>query len=176
LIISLIAALTQNRVIGRNNDLPWHLPDDMKYFMNTTKGHVVIMGRKNYDSLPVKFKPLKDRHNIVISGNPEYRATGVAVAGSWQAALSEASKYATGDSEIFVIGGAQIYAMALPFADRLYLTEIMTTLEGDTFFPPFSKGDWIENSRIHHPADGRHAFAFDFVLYDKADKPEMPTV
>ena len=164
--ISLIAALTQNNVIGRNNDLPWHLPDDMKYFMNTTKGHAVIMGRKNYDSLPTKFKPLKDRHNIVISANGDYKAAGATIVDSWKAALNEAKKHTANDQEIFVIGGAQIYALALPIADRLYLTEIQTTLEGDTFFPSFDKVGWREKSRVHHPADGRHAYAFDFVVYE----------
>jgi dihydrofolate reductase len=165
--ISLIAALTQNKVIGKNNDLPWHLPDDMKHFMNTTKGHAVIMGRKNFDSLPAKFKPLKDRHNIVISANPDYIALGATVVDSWQSALKEAEKHSGNDEEIFVIGGAQIYAIALPFATRLYLTEINATLDGDTFFPSFNKGGWSEVSRNHHPADARHAYAFDFVLYER---------
>ena len=165
--ISLIAALTQNRVIGKNNDLPWHLPDDMKHFMNTTKGHAVIMGRKNYDSLPAKFKPLKERHNIVISGNTHYSVAGVTVVTSWDAALKEARKKSAGEEEIFVIGGAQVYALALPFADRLYLTEINANLEGDTFFPALNMGDWKELSRTHHPADERHAYSFDFVKYER---------
>ena len=170
MIISLIAALTTNRVIGKNNDLPWHLPDDMKYFMNTTKKHAVIMGRKNYDSLPAKFKPLKERHNIVVSAQPAYKADGATVVSSWQAALDEAALHTPAGGEVFVIGGAQIYQLAMSTANRLYLTEIQTTLDGDTFFPAFDKSDWIEKSRAHHPADSRHPYAFDFVVYDRRNK------
>ncbi len=167
MIVSLIAALTRNRVIGKNNDLPWKLPDDMKYFMETTKGHLVIMGRKNFESLPPKFKPLKDRVNIVITRNPESVAGyDVVTAGSMDEALALAQK-SHGNDEIFVIGGAQIYSLALPHADRLYLTEIATTLDGDTHFPPIDARQWREASRRHHPADERHLFAFDFVVYDR---------
>jgi len=167
LTISLIAALTKNRVIGKDNDLPWHLPDDMKYFMNTTKGHAVIMGRKNYDSLPAKFKPLKDRHNIVVSAQPDYSVAGATVVSSWQAALSEAAAHTPNGGEVFVIGGAQIYSLAMSAANRLYLTEIQTTLEGDTFFPVIDTANWIEKQRVHHPADSRHTYAFDFVVYHR---------
>ena len=165
--ISLIAALTRNRVIGKNNDLPWKLPDDMKYFKETTKGHLVIMGRRNFDSLPPKFKPLKDRTNIVITRNPESVAGyDVVTAGSMDEALSQARQRHEGE-EIFVIGGAQIYALALPKADRLYLTEIDAVLEGDTHFPMVDPTQWRESSRRHHPADDRHLYAFDFVVYDR---------
>lgn len=167
MIISLIAALTENMVIGKNNDLPWHLPDDMKYFMNTTKGHAVIMGRKNYDSLPPKFKPLKERHNIVLSNQSNYLAPGATVVTSWQAALDEAGKFPMKDGEVFVIGGAQIYSLAMKNANRLYLTEIHTKIDGDTYFPTYDKSVWVERSRITHPADERHAYAFDFVVYDR---------
>jgi dihydrofolate reductase len=167
--VSLIAALTKNRVIGKDNDLPWHLPDDMKFFMNTTIGHVVIMGRKNFDSLPPRFKPLKDRVNIVITGQPDYEAPGATTVSSWEEALAEA-KRTTNKEEIFVIGGAQIYKLAFPHADRLYLTEIDVSLNGDTYFPEFDKSQWIEKSRTHHPADDKHTFAFDFVVYDRRVK------
>lgn len=164
--ISLIAALTENLVIGKDNDLPWHLPDDMKFFMETTTGHAVIMGRKNFESLPPKFKPLKNRRNIVISAQPGYQYEGVTVASSWEEAVADARRH-LGTEEVFVIGGAQIYRLALPHADRLYLTEIQTTLDGDTFFPAFDKSEWTEKSRTHHPADAKHAYAFDFVVYDR---------
>jgi dihydrofolate reductase len=166
MIISLIAALTENMVIGKNNDLPWHLPDDMKFFMETTTNHAVIMGRKNYESLPPKFKPLKNRRNIVISGQPGYEAEGTTVVSSWEEALADARRH-LGREEVFVIGGAQIYGLALPYADRLYLTEIGAKIEGDTFFPPFDKSEWIEQSRVHHAADAKHAYPFDFVVYDR---------
>ena len=169
MVVSLIAALTRNRVIGRNNDLPWHLPDDMKFFMNTTTGHSVIMGRKNYESLPPKFKPLKNRFNIVLSSQASYHAPGATVVSSWDQALAKAIE-ATDKDEIFVIGGARIYQLALPHAGRLYLTEIDTTLDGDTFFPSFNKSEWIEKSRTHHAQDERHLYPFDFVIYERSVK------
>jgi dihydrofolate reductase len=164
MIISLIAAVTENNVIGKNNDLPWKLPDDMKYFMETTKGHAVIMGRKNFDSLPPKFKPLKDRFNIVLSRNANIE--GVCLVNSFEDALERAQVEVT-DPEIFVIGGAQIYNLAMAKADRLYITEIKTKLEGDTYFPSYNKSEWKEVSRQPHPADDRHAYAFDFVVYER---------
>lgn len=165
MIISLIAALTENRVIGKNNDLPWHLPDDMKYFMQTTKGHYVIMGRKNWDSIPEKFRPLPNRTNLVITRQPDFRAPGATVVNSLNQAL-EIARTAR-QSEVFVIGGAEIYRLALPLASRLYLTEIQTQLQGDTFFPDYDRQAWVERSRNHHSADERHLFPFDFVIYDK---------
>jgi dihydrofolate reductase len=163
--VSLIAALTTNRVIGKNNDLPWRLPDDMKYFMQTTKGHPVIMGRKNYESLPQKFKPLPHRLNIIVTRQKNYRAENCRVVHSLQQALDVAHKATTG--EIFIIGGAEIYAQSLSKADRLYLTEIDAVLEGDTYFPPIDRNQWQEKSRTHHPPDERHAYAFDFVVYER---------
>lgn len=165
MIISLIAALTENRVIGKNNDLPWHLPDDMKYFMQTTKGHYVIMGRKNWDSIPEKFRPLPNRTNLVITRQPDFRAPGATVVNSLNQALEIART--AGQPEVFVIGGAEIYRLALPLASRLYLTEIQTQLQGDTFFPDYDRQAWVERSRNHHSADERHLFPFDFVIYDK---------
>lgn len=165
MILSLIAAVAQNRVIGRNNDLPWRLPDDMKYFMETTQGHKVIMGRRNYDSLPAKFKPLPKRENFVITRQPGWQAPGCTVINSWE----EAKKKTAGhpNEEVFVIGGAEIYSLALPDAQRLYLTEIQTQCEGDVYFPPFDPRQWREVSRKPHPTDSRHAFAFDFVVYER---------
>jgi dihydrofolate reductase len=165
MIISLIAAVAENHVIGRNNDLPWHLPDDMKYFMQTTKNHVVIMGRKNYDSLPAKFKPLPNRTNYVVTRSEHFEAPGCKVVSSLQAAIDESSK--TNPDEIFVIGGAEIYQLALPAAHRLYLTEIKAHVEGDVRFPSFSKKEWKEVSRVPHAKDDRHAYAFDFVVYER---------
>jgi dihydrofolate reductase len=163
MIVSLIAASAQNRVIGKNNDLPWRLPDDMKFFMQTTKGHHVIMGRKNYDSLLDKYKPLPDRTNIVVTRQPELRAPGCIVVHSVDDALGIARK--NKEPEVFVIGGAEIYRIALPSAHRLYLTEIQADVDGDTFFPEFDRTQWKEISRQPHPADGRHPYAFDFVIY-----------
>jgi dihydrofolate reductase len=165
MIISAIAALSQNRVIGKNNDLPWKLPDDMKFFMQTTKGHHVIMGRKNYDSLPTKFKPLPERSNIVVTRQMDFTAPGCLVVHDIGKGIETAR--AQQESECFIIGGAEIYKLAMPFTTRLYLTEIQTTIDGDTFFPVFNKNEWNETSRTHHPADERHAYAFDFVVYEK---------
>lgn len=163
--ISLIAALTRNRVIGRNNDLPWHLPDDMKYFMQTTKGHHVIMGRKNYDSIPEKFRPLPNRTNLVVTRQKDLQLPQCTVVNSLEEAVDIARK--AGEPELFIIGGAAIYQLGMPLARRLYLTEIEAELEGDTYFPNFSKAEWKEVSRRHHPTDERHAFPFDFVIYER---------
>jgi dihydrofolate reductase len=165
MIISLIAALTKNRVIGKNNDLPWRLPDDMKYFMQTTTGHAVIMGRKNYDSLPDKFKPLANRMNIVVTRQKDFNAPGCTVVHSLEKAVELAQ--AANENEVFNIGGAELFTLGLAKADRLYLTEIQTELAGDTYFPELNKWEWTETSRKHHTADDRHAYAFDFVVYNR---------
>jgi dihydrofolate reductase len=163
--ISLIAALAKNRVIGKNNNLPWHLPDDMKYFMNTTKAHHVIMGRKNYESIPEKFRPLPNRTNIVVTRQKDFHAPTCIVVNTLEEGIATAR--AAGEKELFIIGGSEIYALGMPWADQLYLTEIDTTLDGDTYFPSFNKNEWSEQSRIHHEADARHVYAFDFVVYKK---------
>lgn len=165
MIISLIAALAKNRVIGKNNDLPWHLPDDMKYFMNTTKAHHVIMGRKNYESIPEKFRPLPNRTNIVITRQKNFQAPNCIVLNSLEDAITFAKN--AGEQELFIIGGAEIYSLGLQYADRLYLTEIDAEIEGDTYFPTISTTKWHETSRTHHTQDARHAYAFDFVVYEK---------
>lgn len=163
--ISLIAAVSSNGVIGKGNDLPWHLPDDMRYFMVTTKGHPVIMGRRNYASIPEKYRPLPGRTNIVVTRQPGFSAPGCIVVNSPEAALDAAA--ATGIEEVFVIGGGELYTALLGVADRLYLTEIDSAVEGDTYFPEFAREQWQETSRQHHPADDRHRYAFDFVVYDR---------
>jgi dihydrofolate reductase len=165
MIISLIAALTKNRVIGINNDLPWHLPDDMKFFMQTTKGHYVIMGRKNYESIPEKFRPLPNRTNIVVTRQKNFVAPGCIVVNSIDEGLQLAR--ANHETEAFIIGGAEIYSQGFGKATKLYLTEIQTELEGDTFFPEFNKNQWKEVSRKHHLQDDCHKFAFDFVVFER---------
>jgi dihydrofolate reductase len=163
--VSMIAALSKNRVIGKNNDLPWKLPDDMKFFMDKTKGHHVIMGRKNYDSIPKKFKPLPDRTNIVVTRQKKFEAPGCIVVDSLEKGLDIAKE--NNEPETFVIGGAEIYRLGLPHANKLYLTEIEAEIQGDTYFPLFDRNEWIETFRVHHSNDERHAYAFDFVLYEK---------
>jgi dihydrofolate reductase len=165
MIVSLIAAHTRNRVIGKNNDLPWRLPNDMKYFMETTQGHCVIMGRKNYESLPPKYRPLANRTNIVVTRTLQYEAPGCTVVHSFTDALAAAEQ--KNESEVFIIGGAEIYAQALPLAHRLYLTEIDAQLEGDTYFPVVNYQAFKEVVRKKNVADGRHAYSFDFVVYER---------
>lgn len=163
--ISMIAAVSANGVIGKDNDLAWHLPDDMKFFKQTTAGHHVLLGRKNWESIPLKWRPLPNRPNIVITRNDEYQADGGTVTNSLQNALSIAKE--ANEEEAFIIGGGDIYRLGLPLSDRMYLTEIDAQIDGDTFFPKWDKSAWIEVSREHHEADDRHAFPFDFVVYDK---------
>jgi dihydrofolate reductase len=163
--ISMIAALAQNGVIGKANDLPWHLPDDMKFFMLTTKGHHVIMGRKNYESLPEKFRPLPNRTSIVVTRQNNYKAPGCSIVHQLEEGVKQAE--ANGEQELFIIGGAEIYKLGMPLADKLYLTEIHATIDGDTTFPFYPRELWREISRQHHAADDRHKFSFDFVIYKK---------
>lgn len=154
----LIAAVAKNGVIGNANKLPWHLPEDLKHFKELTTGHAVIMGRKTWESLPERFRPLPGRRNIVITRNPAYQAPGATVVHS----LAEALKVGAGGTaeKLFVIGGAELYAHALPLAKRLELTEIDAAFEGDAYFPAFDRGEWRETGRMSAiSADAqRHAF------------------
>ena len=154
--LSLIAAVARNRVIGKDNQLLWHLPEDMKHFREVTRGKPVIMGRKTWESLPEKFRPLPGRHNIVVSHNPNYSAPGATLADSLESAI----RLAGFENELFVIGGETLYRQALPQAHRLYLTEIDQDYEGDAFFPEVSLHRWRESSR-RVGGDG-----FSFVVYE----------
>lgn len=163
--ISMIAAVAANGVIGKDNDLAWHLPDDMKFFQEKTKGHHVIMGRKNYDSLPSKFKPLPQRANIIVTRQQDFKAEGCSVVHSIEEALEICRK--NGEEEAFIIGGGEIYRLGFNYANVMYITEIKKPYEGDTYFPKYNKNGWKEVGRNHHPADDRHESAFDFVKYVK---------
>lgn len=165
MIVSLIAALSENFVIGKNNDLPWRLPDDMKFFMQTSKGHHCIMGRKNYDSIPEKFRPLPNRTNIVVTRQKGFKAPGCIVVNSIEKALEIARN--NGETEVFIIGGAEIYRQGMEATQRMYLTEIKAVIEGDIYFPEIQKQEWKEIKRSHHPADENHTYAFDFVVYER---------
>lgn len=157
--LSIIVAMAKNRTIGVNNDLPWHLPEDLKYFKATTLGKPILMGRKTFDSIG---RPLPGRQNIVITRNAEWQHEGVDVAPSLDAAIALASDV----EEVMVTGGAQIYEMALPFVHRLYVTEVDLEIDGDAHFPEFSKNEWREVSRESHPAmDGKPAYSF--VVYER---------
>ena len=158
--ISIIAALAENRVIGVNNTLPWRLPNDLKHFRRLTTGHAIILGRKNYESIG---KPLPERANIVITRNRDFRADGCLIAHSLDAALALADN----DPEIFVIGGAEIYRAALAHTNRLYLTRVHAAIAGDTHFPEFDESEWREISRERHERDERHAYAYSFVVLER---------
>ena len=161
---SLIVARARNGAIGRNNAMPWHLPADLAHFKRTTTGHPIIMGRKTFESIG---KPLPGRRNIVVSRNPQWRAEGCDVFQSLAAALASTAPAA----QVFIIGGASLYREALDFADRLYLTEVDASPEGDTFFPALPSGQWQEQLREHHPADEKNAFAMDFVILHRLAPP-----
>ena len=156
--LSLIAAVARNRAIGKDNQLLWHLPEDMKHFRETTRGKPVVMGRKTWESLPEKFRPLPGRQNIVVSRDPAYKAHGADLAGSLEGALALAG----GAEEVFVIGGEQLYRAALPFADRLYLTEVELEPEADAFFPELNPAVWQE---VERRASSESMPACTFVVY-----------
>ena len=158
--VSLIAALAENRVIGRDNTLPWRLPADLKRFRRLTTGHPILLGRKNYESIG---RPLPERTNIILTRDRAYRAPGCIVVDTLEAAYAATSAA----SEMFVIGGGELYAQTLARADRLYLTWVHAQVPGDTFFPTFDLADWTEIERERHEADGDHAYAFSFVTYDR---------
>jgi dihydrofolate reductase len=154
-IVSMVVAMSENRVIGRDGGLPWRLPDDQRFFKQLTIDHTIVMGRKTFDEIR---RPLANRRNVVISRNPAFAPSGVTVVPN----LAEALALAATEREVFVIGGAQIYSLAFPLADRLYLTLVHATVEGDTFFPVFAESDWVLEDERHHEADDRHAFSFSF--------------
>ncbi|WP_018467535.1 dihydrofolate reductase [Calidithermus timidus] len=165
--LSLVVAMAENRVIGRGNALPWRLPGDLKRFRRLTMGHPVIMGRKTYESIG---KPLPGRTNIVVTRTPGYSAPGCTVVGSLEAALKAADgapHQPPEHRETFVIGGAELYAQALPLARRIHLTLVHAELEGDAFFPEFDLGEWRELSRECHEADGQHPYAYSFVTLER---------
>jgi dihydrofolate reductase len=158
--LSLIAAVAANGVIGSDNALPWRLPEDLKRFKALTLGHPVIMGRRTFESIG---RPLPGRRNIVVTRNPDYRAEGCETRNTLEAALVACQG---GSDEIFVVGGAQIYAEALPLAQRLYLTEIRRTFEGDARFPDWDRTAWKETAReAHRTEDG---LEYEFAVYDRA--------
>lgn len=158
--ISIIAAMDTNRVIGNENQLPWHLPADLRHFKEMTIGKPVVMGRKTYESIG---KALPERHNIVISGQTDLQLEDCDVVTSLEAALATAGSA----EEIMIIGGASIYEQALKYADTMYITFVDTEANGDTFFPKWDKESWQEISREKHPADEKNRFSYSFVTLKK---------
>ncbi len=160
MIISLIAAVSENFAIGKDKKLLWHLPADLKFFKEKTLGHCIIMGRKTFESVG---KPLPGRRNIVITRNENWKAEGVEVVKS----LEEALSLSKDDAEPMIVGGAEIYTLALPLANRIYLTQVEVHIEGDTFFPYISVEDWTVTSDVFHPKDEKNTLDFSFVQLDR---------
>ncbi|WP_338507428.1 dihydrofolate reductase [Pseudomonas poae] len=164
--LSLIAALGENRVIGVDNSMPWHLPGDFKYFKATTLGKPIIMGRKTWDSLG---RPLPGRLNLVVSRQTDLALEGAQVFPSLEAAVQRAEEWALeqGVDELMLIGGAQLYAQGLEQADRLYLTRVALSPEGDAWFPEFDRSQWTLVSNVENAAEGDKP-AYNFEVWEKA--------
>ena len=158
--LKIVVAMDRGCAIGRDNDLPWHLPDDLKHFKALTSGHTVIMGRRTYESIG---RPLPNRRNIVLTRSRRLSADGCEICHSFTDLLSW-----EGSGEAFVIGGAAIYRSALPHAQQLWITHVFTELaDADVFFPVYDATQWQEQSRVSYPKDSRHEYAFDIVRYDR---------
>jgi len=164
--VSLIVAVSENHVIGKDNNLIWHLPEDMKFFKKTTWGHFVIMGRKNFESIPHKYRPLPNRTNVIITRQTSYEAEGCVTVNSVEEALNRAKEVQ--DTEPFIIGGGEIYRLALEnnLVDRIYLTRVHKKFDGDTFFPQLND-DWKLISSEKHCADEKHICNYSFEVYEK---------
>jgi len=164
--LSVIVAVADNGVVGRNNALPWYLPADLQHFKRTTLGKPVVMGRKTYQSIG---RPLPGRTNIVITRNRNFAAQGISVVSSLEAALELAREIASGDGpgELMVIGGAAIYEVAIPLADKLYITEVHAQVEGDIRLPDIDWSEWRECSRERHGASEPGSHDYSFVVYDR---------
>lgn len=158
--ITIIAAVAKSNALGKNNQLIWHLPADLKRFKQVTLGHHVIMGRKTYESLG---KPLPNRTNIIITRNKDYQAEGCIVTHS----LTEALAAAKEDPNPFILGGAEIYNQAMKIADKLDLTFVHHTFEADAFFPEINTDEWIETSRSDYKADDKNKYDYSFVTYKR---------
>jgi len=159
--VALVAAVARGGVIGRDGTIPWRIPEDMAYFRELTTGHAVVMGRRTWDSLPDRFRPLPGRRNVVLTRNPAWRASGAEAARS----LEEALALLGHEERVFVIGGAEVYAAALPLADELLLTEIEDDVAGDAFFPPYDPAAFVTAERT--PRTSADGTPFAFVRYER---------
>jgi dihydrofolate reductase len=157
--VSLVAAVARGGVIGRGNAIPWRIPEDLVRFRSLTLGHPVVMGRRTWDSLPERFRPLPGRRNVVVTRNPDWGAGGAEPAGS----LADALRLLEGAPRVFVIGGGELYAEALPLADELLLTEVEADVEGDTWFPGWERSEFEETGREQHVSES--GVEFSFVTY-----------
>ncbi len=171
MIISLIVAAAENGVIGKDNKLPWNLPDDLKHFKDLTKGHTIIMGRKTFESIG---RVLPDRRNIILSSKMKTAPEGAEVASDMDRLLNSLSSQLPEDEEVFVIGGSDLFTQWLEDAftpivcGRVHLTRVHADIEGDASFPDLDDDRWIISAREEHPADARHEHAFTFLTYDRA--------
>jgi dihydrofolate reductase len=158
--ITLIVAISENNVIGKDNQLPWHLPNDLRFFKATTTGKAILMGRKCFESIG---KPLPDRTNIVLTRQTNFSHEGVLVAHHLEAAL----QLCPPDTELVVIGGAEIYQLALPLVKKMYITHVKANIEGNVFFPDINWQEWQEVNRQNYAADEKHAYPFDIATYER---------
>jgi dihydrofolate reductase len=159
MMVSIIVAMEELGGIGKDGKLPWHLPADLKRFKNLTLGHCLVMGRKTYHSIG---RPLPGRTSLVISRNPDFRAAGCHIIQSFSKALEVADMI--GEEQVFVIGGGEIFKLALPRADRIYLTEVHVHLDCDTFFPEYDPQEWILVQQSYHPVDEKNPYAMTFKI------------
>lgn len=168
--VSIIAAVAENGAIGKDNDLIWTLPKDMAFFRNTTMGHPVIMGRKNFESIPPKWRPLEGRENIVVTRNEGYHAPGATVVQSLKTAIEYTHKL--DPVEVFIIGGGQIYDLALQedVVTKMYLTKVHESFEADVFFPKYDQSKWVKVKETHYPIDEKHPHSFTIFEYLKEIK------
>ncbi|PCJ89494.1 MAG: diacylglycerol kinase [Flavobacteriales bacterium] len=165
--VSIIAAVAENQVIGKDNGLPWYLPADMRHFQNTTKSHHVIMGRKNYLSIPEKYRPLPERTNIVVTRRKNYVATGCIVVHSIEQGIERAKN--NRETETFIIGGGEIYKQALErnLVNKMYITWVHKQFKGNVFFPEFNKNEWKETERTDYEPDEKNKHPFSICIYEK---------
>lgn len=165
--VSLIVAMDLDRGIGKDNDLMWHLPSDMRFFKETTSGHIVVMGRKNYESIPEKYRPLPNRENVVLTRNESYKAENCQVFHSLEACLDHYQSEK--DRTVFIIGGGEIYRQALELdaVEEMYISHINHTYGADTFFPTFDLKKWNVESILEQPKDDRHDASFTVIRYTK---------
>jgi dihydrofolate reductase len=157
--------MAENRVIGANNQLPWHLPADLRHFKSITTGHPILMGRKTYESIG---RPLPNRTNFVMTRDASFQAPGCIVVPSLEDAIEQALPLSS--SELFIIGGATVYQQALPLIQRLYLTVVHHAFAGDAFFPDLDKSEWKEIEHHEHPADEQNPYAYSFLVWSRIEK------
>lgn len=169
--IKLIVAKAKNNVIGKDNDLIWHLPADMRFFTQSTKGHIVLMGRRNWDSIPLKYRPLSDRINVVITRNTEFSHPDCVVFNTVESAIEHYTSHTptSDEKDLYIIGGGQIYkyCMENDLLDEMLITYIDHSFEGDTYFPEFDASKWNKERIMHHDIDEKNKYVFDVYRFTK---------